>query len=152
MTGTEDALGPIDFLLLELDPEHLDGSIAAALMDLVDRGVVSVLDLLVIRKDADGTVVIVDIDGLSADAVGGFTLFVGASSGLLGDDDVAEAGHALEPSRTAALLVYENTWARGFVAAATAAGAQLVASARIPATAVNEALDAMDLADGQAES
>jgi hypothetical protein len=152
MTEAPDVLGPIDFLLLELDPDRMDGSVANALMELVDAGVVTILDLLVIRKEADGTVVGLDIEGLSADAVGGFTVFAGARSGLMSDDDVAEAASAVEPSRAAALLVYENTWARGFVAAAATAGAQLVASARIPATAVNEALDALDLADARTES
>jgi hypothetical protein len=145
----EDALGPIDFLLLELDPDHMDGTVAAALLDLVDRGVVTILDLLVIRKEADGTVVGIDIDALSADALGGFTVFAGATSGLLSEDDVAEAAAAVQPARAAALLVYENTWARGFVTAALAAGAQVVASTRIPATDVNEVLDALDQADPQ---
>jgi hypothetical protein len=143
----EEASGPVDFLLLELDPDHLDGTIAAALLDLVDRGVVTILDLLVIRKEADGTVVGIDIDSLSADSLGGFTVFAGATSGLLGPDDVAEAAAAVQPARAAALLVYENTWARGFVTAAMAANAQVVASSRIPATAVNEVLDALDQAD-----
>jgi hypothetical protein len=151
MTNDE-ALGPIDFLLLELDPGHMDGSIAAALMDLVDRGIVTILDLLVIRKDADGSVSGIDINGLSADALGGFAAFAGARSGLLGDDDIAEAGVALEPARAAALLVYENTWARGFVGAALAARAQVVASTRLTAQAVNDALDALDLADQNTNS
>jgi hypothetical protein len=145
----EDALGPVDFLLLELDPDHMDGTVAAALLDLVDRGVVTILDLLVIRKEADGTVVGIDIDTLSADALGGFTVFAGATSGLLSEDDVTEAATAVQPARAAALLVYENTWARGFVTAALAAGAQVVASTRIPATDVNEVLDALDQADPQ---
>jgi hypothetical protein len=145
--AVEEASGPVDFLLLELDPDHMDGSIAAALLDLVDRGVVTILDLLVIRKEADGTVVGIDIDSLSADSLGGFTVFAGATSGLLSPDDVAEAAAAVQPARAAALLVYENTWARGFVTAAMAANAQVVASSRIPATVVNEVLDALDQAD-----
>ncbi len=150
---TDDAaLGPIDFLLLELDPDHMDGTVAAALLDLVDRGVVTILDLLVIRKEADGTVSGIDIEGLSADALGGFTAFAGARSGLLGDDDVVEAAAAVEPARAAALIVYENTWARGFVGAALAAGAEVVASTRLAADAVNEALDALERADQTTES
>jgi hypothetical protein len=143
----EESAGPVDFLLLELDPQRMDGTVAAALMELVDRGIVSILDLLVIRKEADGTVVGVDIEGLTADHLGGFAIFAGARSGLLDDDDVREAAGALEPERAAALLVYENTWARGFVTAAHRAGAEVVASMRIPATAVNEALDALERAE-----
>lgn len=141
----DDVLGPVDFVILEWqDSERADGSAAAALLDLVDRGVVTILDLLVIRKDADGTFSGVDIAGLSADAVGGIVAFEGARSGLLGDEDIAEAANALEPGTMGALIVYENTWARPFVAAALKAGASLVASARISADDVNAALDALD--------
>jgi hypothetical protein len=143
-----DVVGPVDFLLLEFDPgANLDGSTAAALIDLVDRGLVTILDLLVIAKDADGTFTGVDIEGLSADEVGGIVAFAGARSGLLGDDDLADAAEALEPGTVGALIVYENTWARPFVAAVHHTGGQVVASARIPADAVNEALELLDAAD-----
>lgn len=140
----EESVGPIDFLLLELDPQRMDGSVATALMDLVERGTVSILDLLVIRKEADGSVVGVDIEDLTADHLGGFAIFAGARSGLLNEDDVHEAAGALEPERAAALLVYENTWARGFVTAAHRAGAEVVASLRLPADVVNEAIDSLE--------
>ena len=140
----EESAGPVDFLLLELDPQRMDGTVAAALMELVDRGIVSILDLLVIRKEADGSVVGIEIEDLAADHLGGFAIFAGARSGLLDDDDVREAAGALEPERAAALLVYENTWSRGFVTAAHRAGADVVASMRIPAPVVNEALDALE--------
>ncbi len=91
-----DVAGPVDFVLLEFDdPDRLDGSAATALLDLVDKGVVTVLDLLVIQKEADGTFTGIDIEGLSSDAVGGIVAFAGARSGLLGDDDLADAADAL---------------------------------------------------------
>jgi hypothetical protein len=133
--------GPIDFVLIEFAGDRLTGAPAAALMDLVDRGVVHVYDLLVIRKDDDGSVTGVDLTDLSADAVGGFTVFAGARSGLLGADDLRQAGDAMERGTVAALIVYENAWAIPFVAAALDAGGQLIASARIPAQDVMEALD-----------
>jgi hypothetical protein len=138
-----DVAGPIDFLLLEFDPAMTDGSAAAALGDLVDRGIVALYDFLVIAKSDDGVVTAVDISAEGA----GFAAFAGARSGLVGDDDIAEAGAALEPGRAAALLVYENTWAIPFIAAARAADAQVVASARIPADVVIATLDALDAAD-----
>ena len=136
--------GPIDFLLLEFKGDKMDGQAGEALLDLVSRGIIRIFDCLVVRKDADGTFSGIDVTDLSADEIGGFTAFAGARSGLLGDDDVSEAASAMEPGTAAAMLVYENTWAIPFVAAALDSGAQLVASQRIPATVVMEALDALE--------
>ncbi len=141
-----DAHGPIDFLLLEFTADRMDGKAATALLDLVEQGIVRIYDLLVIRKDADGTFSGVDITDLGSDALGGFTAFAGARSGLLGDDDVAEAGEVMKPGTVAALIVYENAWAIPFIAAARAAGAEVVASARIPADVVMDVLDELDAA------
>ena len=148
MSTDYDVAGPVDFVLLEFDdPNRLDGSAAAALLDLVERGLVSILDLLVIQKEADGTFSGIEIEELSSDAVGGIVAFAGARSGLLGDEDLADAADALAPGTVGALIVYENTWARPFVAAVRSAGGELVASARIPADAVNEALELLDALD-----
>lgn len=147
MSTDEGVYGPIDFILIEFDPDNITGEAMAAMMDLVERGIVAIYDLLVIRKDADGTVSGVEITDLDADAIGGVAAFAGARSGLLGDDDMAEAAAAMEPGTAAALLVYENLWAIPFVAAAQRAGAQVIASARIPADVVMEALDAIEAAD-----
>jgi len=148
MTLDHDVAGPVDFILLEFDDaERLDGSAAAALLDLVERGIVTILDLLVIAKDADGTFSGIEIEDLSADQVGGITAFAGARSGLLGHDDLSDAAEALAPGTVGALIIYENAWARPFVAAVRHAGGELVASARIPADTVNEALELLDAAD-----
>ena len=144
MSEHDDVVGPIDFILLEAPGDRLTGEAGAALLDLVDQGIVSIYDLLVVRKDEDGSFSGIDITDLDQELFGGFTAFAGARSGLLGDEDLAAAADALEPGTVAALIVYENRWARPFVAAARAAGAQVVASARIPADVVNEALDALD--------
>lgn len=136
--------GPIDFLLIEFTGDRLTGAAADALLDLVDRGIVRVYDLLAVRKDDDGGFSGIELTDLSADTVGGFTAFSGARSGLLGDDDVAQAAQAMKPGTVAVLIVYENAWAVPFVAAAHEAGGQLIASARIPAQDVMDALDALD--------
>jgi hypothetical protein len=138
--------GPIDVLLLEFDPSKTDGSVAAALGDLVEQGVIRLYDFLVIVKGDDGAVTAVDIAATGADS-DGFAVFAGARSGLLGDDDIADAGAALAPGRAAALFVYENTWAIPFIEAARAADAAVVASARIPSDAIVAVLDALDAAD-----
>jgi hypothetical protein len=146
MTVTEapDVHGPIDFILLEFPGDRLTGEAADALLDLVERGIVRVYDLVVIRKEEDGTFSGIDVSDLSADALGGFTVFAGAATGLLGDEDAADAAGALEPGTVAALIVYENTWAIPFVAAARSAGAQVVAGGRIPADVVMDALDQLE--------
>lgn len=132
-----DAYGPIDFVLLEFSGgEPLDET-AAELMALVDAGIVAIYDLVAIRKEDDGS-----FSGIALDELGGtFAAFAGARSGLLGDEDLAEAAEALEPGTVAALIVFENTWAVPFVGAAMKAGGQVVASARIPAAEVIAALD-----------
>lgn len=143
----EEVHGPIDFLLLEFPGDKLTGEAGAALLDLVDAGIVRIWDLLIITKDEDGTVSGVNIEDLDADHLGGFTVFAGARSGLVGDDDVAEAGNALEPGTVAALIIYENAWAIPFVKAARASGGQVVAAARIPADTVMEVLEAVEAAN-----
>ena len=142
MTTTTDVHGPIDFILIEFPNERTDGSAAEALLDLVEAGTIRLLDLVVARKEADGTLEVIDVD--AAGDVTAFVQFAGARSGLLGEEDVQEAGNALAPGTTAALIVYENTWAAPFVAAARRNGGEVVASMRIPASDVIDALDALE--------
>src|SRR4051812_32271936 len=114
MTDTE-VRGPVDYVLLEFHDDHLTGRAAAAVLDLVDRGVVAVYDVLVIGKDAAGEVYSLDLAEAAASVVGDFADLAGARSGLLADDDMAEAAAALEPGTLAVLIVYENLWAIPFV-------------------------------------
>jgi len=142
-TATDAATGPIDFLALEFPRDRLAGDAARALADLVEAGTIRLYDLVVLSKDADGKVEVVDLADPTLPS-GGFAAFAGARSGLLGEDDVATAADALRPGTVAALLVYENAWAAPFVAAARRSGGELVASSRIPAADVVAALDALD--------
>jgi hypothetical protein len=119
------------------------------LVDLVERGIVRLLDLAFITKDEDGTIAGIEISDLG-DEVEEIKVFEGASSGLLSDEDKAEAGEALEPGTSAALLVYENSWAAPFAAAVRRSGGQLVANGRIPVQAFLAALDAVEDAEGAA--
>lgn len=143
----QEVRGPIDFVLLEFSTDRLTGRAGDALLTLVEQGIVAIYDLLVIQKSDDGTMSGIDIADLPSDQIGSFSAFIDVESGLIGDDDIAEAGNAMNPGTTAALIVYENTWAIPFVAAALDSGAQLIASQRIPATVVMEALDALDAND-----
>jgi len=146
MTETE-VHGPIDFLVLEFPDDKLTGRAAEELLSLVDRQIVTVYDILVIGKDAAGDTYGLDLAQVAAEQLGGFSELAGARSGLLTDEDMYEAAQAIEPGRLAALIVYENTWAVPFVAAARASGGELVAGARLPAQDVMDALAAMESAE-----
>lgn len=137
-------VGPIDYALIEFPDQDPTGEVAAALIELVDSGIVRVYDILAIRKGADGTVSGFEITDLGPEGANSFAVFAGARSGLIDDEDVAEASGVMEPGTVAVLVVYENTWAIPLVNAAAGAGGQLVASGRIPLESVLEALDVLD--------
>ncbi|KJY23116.1 MULTISPECIES: DUF6325 family protein [Streptomyces] len=136
-------MGPVDYLVVEFPGNRMTGEGLPLLVDLVDRGIIRILDLVFVRKDADGSVVALELK----DAGGGemdLTVFEGAASGLLGQDDIDEAGAALEAGNSAGILVYENVWAAPFARALRRGGAQLVAGGRIPVQALLASLDAME--------
>lgn len=123
-------LGPVDYFLVGFPPgAPLDGGALAQMAALVDAGVIEVLDALVIRKDADGTISGINLAemGPVADVVA----FDGVRPGLLGDDDMAIAAEEMPPGSVAAFVLYENTWARGFVTAVHERGGVFLGSGRI---------------------
>lgn len=134
MDEVHEQLGPVDYLIVEFPDNRMTGEGMRVLVDLVDRGVIRVLDLVFVRKDQDGAVTVVDVADLDGDGTFDLTIFEGASSGLLPDEDVDEAGGVLRAGSSAAILVYENRWAAPMVAALRRGGAELVASGRIPLT------------------
>ena len=140
-------LGPIDYVVLEWQGQQPDASeVQPLLLELVDRGIVRILDIALVTKAADGSVAAVDVGDLEQVAAA-FAAFEGASSGLLGYDDLQEAAAALEPGTSAAVLVWENRWAAPVAAALRRSGGQLVASGRLPVQAVLAALDAVEAAE-----
>jgi uncharacterized protein DUF6325 len=137
-------LGPIDYVVLEWRGQQPDtGEVQPLLLDLVDRGIVRILDIAFVTKDPDGSVSALDVGDLEQVAAA-FAAFEGASSGLLGFDDLQEAAAALEPGTSAAVLVWENRWAAPVAAALRRSGGQLVASGRLPVQAVLAALDELE--------
>jgi hypothetical protein len=136
--------GPIDYVVVEFPDGRLKGEALPLLVDLVDRGIIRILDLALARKDPDGTVRGVLIADLDGDERLDLAVFEGASSGLLDEDDIASAGSALKPGSAAGILIYENVWAGPFAAALRRAGGQLVASGRLPAPDVLAALEAAE--------
>lgn len=137
-------IGPLDYLLIEFPGTHLTGEGLPLLADLVDHGIIRILDLVFIEKALDGTTTVLALDGLIADGTLDLAVFQGVSSGMVGSDDVANAGSVLEPGSSAGLLIYENSWAAPFVAAMRRADGQVVASGRIPVQDVIDALDATE--------
>jgi len=136
-------VGPVDLLIVEFPGNQFKGEIAPALRDLVTDGTVRVLDLLFVYKDADGEVGSVELAGLGPDLQPAFADLDGQlGGGLLDAEDVAQVGADLALNSSAALIVWENTWAARFVTAMRNAGAKVVDQARIPAEAVAAALDA----------
>ena len=146
MADDLDQMGPIDYLVLEFPGNRMTGEAFPLLVDLVDRGVVRILDLVFVRKEIDGSVVGLELADLNGDGELDLAVFEGVSSGLMGEDDIQEAGNVLEPGSSAGILVYENRWAAPFAAAVRRSGGQLVASGRIPVQAVLAALEADGLA------
>ena len=147
-TTTRKALvGPIDYLAVEFPGARLTGEGLSALLDLVSHGIIRVLDLRVAKVDPDGEVTIVAITDLDGDGTLDLAVFEGVQSGILGDDDVAESAALIQPGNAVGLLLYENTWAGPFVAALRRAGADVIASGRIPASEVIAALDELEAAE-----
>ena len=146
MSDMDIELGPIDYIVVEWPADKPPtGEAFPYLVDLVDRGLVRILDLAFVKKDMDGTIVGLDLSDF--DGVPELTVFEGAASGLLGEDDRSEAGNALEPGCAAALLLYENTWAAPFATALRKSGARLVAGGRIPVNEIISALDELEAAE-----
>jgi uncharacterized membrane protein len=145
MSADVPEMGPIDYLLVEWPGRQPNGEVAPELVALVDRGLIRILDLVFIAKDEDGSVAALELADLGGE-VTELAVFEGASSGLLGDDDLEQAGDVLEPGTSAALLVFENTWAAPFVGAVRRSGGELVASGRIPAQDILDALEASESA------
>ena len=136
-------MGPVDYVVLEWPDRQPKGDVAPMILDLVDRGIIRILDIAFITKGADGEVAGVEVDALE-DEAGEFREFHGASSGLLGDDDLQEAAAALEPGTSAAVLVWENRWAAPIAVALRRSGGELVATGRVPIQAIVASLDAAE--------
>ena len=141
MTDDLDHMGPVDYLVIEFPESGLTGEGLPLLVDLVDRRIIRILDLLVVQKLADGSVITVTVQESEWLAV-----FAGASSGILGGDDLDDIGRVMTVGTVAVVLVYENLWAAPLARTLRREGGQLVASGRIPVQALLAALDATETA------
>lgn len=136
-------MGPVDYVLVEWTDGYPTGEALPHLVELVDRGLIRILDLAFLLKGEDGSVTELEITDLG-DGNEMISIFEGASSGILDESDHAAAGEAMEAGRAAALLVYENRWAAPFASAVRRSGAHLVASGRVPVEDLLASLDASE--------
>jgi hypothetical protein len=136
-----DEMGPIDYIVLEWPGRQPNGEVAPLIVELADRGVIRILDVAFMVKGEDGSVDAIELSDLDGD---GFAEFEGASTGLIGQDDLEEAAAALRPGTSAAVLVWENRWAAPVAVALRRSGGELVASGRIPVQTVVAALEAVE--------
>jgi hypothetical protein len=140
----EQTLGPISYVIVEFPGNKMTGEGFPILLDLVDRGVIRILDLRFVVKDADGSVRGVELMDLDHDGTFDVALFEGASSGMMDDSDLADAASVLEPGSSAGVLIFENRWATPFVQALRRGGAELVAAGYIPQDTLVASLDATE--------
>jgi Family of unknown function (DUF6325) len=147
MEAQPEELGPIDIVVIGYPADApMTGDAVPLLLDLVEKGIIRVLDVMFVMQGEDGTVAGFEARDLDEQGVGDFKVFDGASSGLLGEEDVATAAEALEPGTAAVLIVYENRWAGPFIAAVRRNGGVLLENQRIPTDELLAALDAAEAA------
>lgn len=145
MEAQDEELGPIDLLIIGYPAgAPMTGEAIPLFLDLVDRRIIRVFDVLFVKKNADGTVSGFDLADLDEDSVGHLTEFAGASTGLLDDDDVAFVADQIQPGDAAVMIVYENRWAGPFAAAVRRSGGVLIADERIHTQALLAALEAAE--------
>jgi hypothetical protein len=144
MSDETESMGPVDYIVVEFPDARVTGDALPRLVDLVDRGVVRILDLVFLRKEADGSVIGMEIADVDGDGELDLQVLEGAASGLVGREDLNEAASVIEPGSAAAIVLYENLWAIPFASALRRAGAELVASGRIPVQALLDSLDSVE--------
>jgi hypothetical protein len=147
MADDTDVMGPVGYLVVEFPGNKMTGEGLPTLVDLVDSGVIRVLDLIFVMKDDDGTVHAAELRDFDGDGEMDLAVFEGASSGLLSEEDISQGGGVLEPGSSGAVLIYENRWAAPFTAALRRGGAQLVAAGFIPQDDLMASLDTLEPAN-----
>ncbi len=150
MTDEIREMGPIDWLLIEFD-QPLTGEAAPPLIDLVDRGLIRILDIAFIRKLSDGTVQGIEISDMPGDEAIHVDVFDGFATGILGEEDIVAAGEALEVDTRAMMIVYENSWAAPFAVALRQGGGVVIDQGRIPIQSIIGALDELDALEASLE-
>jgi hypothetical protein len=132
-------IGPVELIVLGFDGNGFNGQVAPALMDLVERGVIRVIDMAVVMKDADGAVAVLEAGEMDDSIASAFEVLIGSVPGLLSEADIIEIAEDLPPNSTEAVLLVEHVWATAFAQAVRASGGQLLMAERIPGDVVDAA-------------
>jgi hypothetical protein len=144
MADESGPLGPISYLIVEFPGSKMTGEGLPILVNLVEKGVIRILDLVFVAKGQDGSLGIIQLADLDRDGTLDLAIFEGVSSGLVSQADLAEAAPILAPGSSAAILIFENRWATSFVQALRRGGAELVAAGYIPQDDLLAALEAAE--------
>jgi hypothetical protein len=137
-------MGPISYLIVQFPGNKMTGEGFRILIDLVDRGVIRILDLMFVTRDAGGSMRALELRDIDVDGQFDIAVFEGASSGMLDDSDLADAASVIDPGSSAGILIFENRWATKFTQALRRGGGELVAAGYIPQPAIVASLDATD--------
>jgi Family of unknown function (DUF6325) len=148
MSSEDLELGPVDIVVIGFPPDApRTGEAIPIFVDLVERGIVRVLDVLMVQKDDDGSVSAAEVADLDADGFAELRVFEGARTGMLGDEDASVAGEGIEPGEAAVLICFENAWAAPFVSTVRRNGGRLLAFQRVPAQEVLDTVEALEAAE-----
>lgn len=144
MADDADAMGPISYLIVEFPRNKVTGHGLAALVDLVDRGLIRILDLEFVARGGDGSMTAIQLRDVDHDGQLDLAVFEGVTSGLLDQSDLDGAADAVRAGSSAAILLFENRWAIDFVQGLRRSGAELVAAGYIPLADIAASLDATE--------
>lgn len=137
-------VGPVDVVVIGFPTADFDGSVAAAIADVVQSGTARLLDLILVSRTADGELIYLEVEDADERGIGELTLVTCDAPGLLAEDDVTAVAEALLPGTSAAMIAWENTWAIKAVQAIAAKGGFLIAQERISAVDVAAAFEEID--------
>jgi hypothetical protein len=146
MAEAEETMGPVSYLIVEFPDNKMTGDGLSALVDLVDRGLIRILDLMFVTRATDGSMMAIELHDLDHDGHLDIAVFEGVSSDLLDQSDLDDAADAIQPGSSAGILLFENRWAIDFVRGLRRGGAELVAAGYIPLADIAVALDATETA------
>lgn len=147
MSASELDLGPVDIVVIGFPPDApRTGESIPLFVDLVDRGIIRVLDVMMIEKAADGTIASLEINDLDGQVSAELDVFQGASTGMLGEEDASAAGDGMQAGEAAVLICFENTWAAPFVSSVHRNGGRVLAYERVPAQDLLDVVDALEAA------
>lgn len=144
MATADETLGPVSYLIVEFPGNKMTGKGLPILVDLVDKGIIRILDLVFVMREDDGTIHAAELRDFDGDGTLDLALFEGASSGLIDESDVADAAEVIEKGSSAAILIFENRWATSFVQELRNSAAQVVAAGYIPQDALLASIDAAE--------